>query len=246
MSQYSSQPCPQCGTPLDGWGECPNCGALGGQWRDPGTWAGGAWPGQEMWAGGPAQPGMGGGEPPRRGSASLIVLLVLVLVVATAVGAGIVVLTHRGQQVAVDSSSPAQTAGPDAPSPSAPEPESSQTPQQPESTAPSSTQTSPAAPTSTTPTQNQTVVTVMNTCGRDGTGDCFLTERGSPSTSGTSLKRWQEGEQLTVVCQVRGSTVRASATGVSSNVWSRTSTGGYVTNVYLDGISQTAITQPCT
>ncbi len=90
-------------------------------------------------------------------------------------------------------------------------------------------------------------VTVARTCGASGTSDCFLTERVAPSASSAAVRRWTEGSTLAVVCQVEGEAVRSSVLGLSSRVWSRTNTGGFVANVFISGpgISPTTITTPC-
>jgi hypothetical protein len=78
--------------------------------------------------------------------------------------------------------------------------------------------------------------TVKRTCGRNGVGgDCQLSVRARPSTTAAELKRLDEGDALRLTCQVRGDSVFSSALGDSSTVWSRTSDGGYVANVYLAG-----------
>lgn len=78
--------------------------------------------------------------------------------------------------------------------------------------------------------------TVARTCGRGGVGgDCHLTVRASPTTGSAELRRLDEGDALRLSCQRRGDPVRSSVLGVTSTVWSRTTQGGYVTNVYVKG-----------
>ncbi|WP_445148873.1 zinc ribbon domain-containing protein [Baekduia sp. Peel2402] len=78
--------------------------------------------------------------------------------------------------------------------------------------------------------------TVARTCGRGGVGgDCHLSVRASPSSDSAELRRLDEGDALRLSCQLRGDPVRSSALGVTSSVWSRTTQGGYVTNVYVKG-----------
>jgi hypothetical protein len=77
---------------------------------------------------------------------------------------------------------------------------------------------------------------VQGTCGRDGVGgDCVLSVRAQPSSASTELSRLDEGDSLRVSCQVRGEPIYSSALGDSCSVWSRTTRGGYVANVYLVG-----------
>jgi hypothetical protein len=79
---------------------------------------------------------------------------------------------------------------------------------------------------------------VSRTCGKDGVGgDCHLSERTSPSADAAELRRLDEGDALRLSCQVRGEPVRSSSLGATSTVWSRTTHGGYVSNVYVTGPS---------
>jgi hypothetical protein len=105
----------------------------------------------------------------------------------------------------------------------------------------------PSAPAPVTSTAIVKVypVTVARTCGASGTGDCYVTERSQPNTSSITLKRWTEGSTLSVVCQVQGQSVSSSVLNRASTVWSRTTGGGYVANIFLDGIDAFAITVPC-
>jgi zinc-ribbon domain len=76
--------------------------------------------------------------------------------------------------------------------------------------------------------------TVARTCGRGGVGgDCHLTVRASPSPDSAELRRLDEGDALRLSCQVRGEPVTSSALGGTSTIWSRTTQGGYVSNVYV-------------
>jgi hypothetical protein len=97
--------------------------------------------------------------------------------------------------------------------------------------------TTPTVPT-VTPARKRRVVaaTVARTCGAGGVGgDCRLSIRSTPSSSATELDRLQEGDALRLTCQVEGDEVTSSALGASSTVWSKTTSGGYVTNVYVKG-----------
>jgi hypothetical protein len=79
--------------------------------------------------------------------------------------------------------------------------------------------------------------TVKRTCGLNGAGDCHLSVRSRPSSSGRELARLNEGDALRLACQVNGESVHSSVLGASSTVWSRTASGGYVANVYVAGPS---------
>jgi hypothetical protein len=95
--------------------------------------------------------------------------------------------------------------------------------------APATTTLKPAVPRAVS-------ATVARTCGRDGVGgDCHLSVRTQPASGATELDRLDEGDTLRLSCQVRGESVRSSALGASSTVWSRTTSGGYVSNVYVKG-----------
>lgn len=122
-------------------------------------------------------------------------------------------------------------------------PTPSATPSRPSATPSRSTPASPP-PTTTTPKPPITV-TVARTCGSTGKGDCFLTERTQPTGDSPAVKQWPEKATLTVVCQVQGQSVSSSVLNRASTVWSRTSTGGYVANIFLDGVDAFAITTPC-
>ncbi|HET6510107.1 MAG TPA: zinc-ribbon domain-containing protein [Baekduia sp.] len=79
---------------------------------------------------------------------------------------------------------------------------------------------------------------VARTCGKGGVGgDCHLSVRASPSPDADEVLRLDEGDTLRLSCQVRGEPVRSSALGATSTVWSRTTRGGYVSNVYIMGPS---------
>jgi len=111
--------------------------------------------------------------------------------------------------------------------------------------APATVETAPAPETTTgtepepgaEPEEPRSVAaTVARTCGRGGVGgDCHLSVRASPSSDSAELRRLDEGDALALSCQRRGDPVRSSALGVTSTVWSRTTQGGYVTNVYVKG-----------
>ena len=88
-------------------------------------------------------------------------------------------------------------------------------------------------------------VEVVNTCGRTGGGDCFLTVRDKPDPKSKGLRNVPDGRNVTVVCQVNGVPVKASVSERETTVWSKTKQGGYVSNAYLRGIDPYAVTKPC-
>jgi hypothetical protein len=110
---------------------------------------------------------------------------------------------------------------------------------------PGPTETATEAPTEA-PTEPPTVsATVARTCGKGGQGgDCRLSVRAEPSSDADEVERLSEGDPLELVCQVRGERVRSSALGGSTDVWSQTDGGGYVSNAYVQGsgISPTRLT----
>jgi zinc-ribbon domain len=78
--------------------------------------------------------------------------------------------------------------------------------------------------------------TVQRTCGPGGVGgDCVLSVRAEPTAASAEIDVLDEGDSLRLSCQVRGEPVYSSVLGDSSNVWSRTTQGGYVANVYVAG-----------
>ncbi len=88
-------------------------------------------------------------------------------------------------------------------------------------------------------------VVVSRTCGADGLSDCYLSERSAPDGDSTEYVRWTEGTIIDIECQVFGRSVTSSALGNSTNVWSRTTNGGWVSNAYLDGVDIYSISTPC-
>ena len=101
------------------------------------------------------------------------------------------------------------------------------------------------APVTTSSTRSSVTATVSRTCGADGSGDCFLTLRAGPHSSTASLMRYDEGDTVQVLCQVYGDRAHSSAMDASSSVWAKTTDGGYVAAIYLDGIDQFNVTTPC-
>lgn len=88
---------------------------------------------------------------------------------------------------------------------------------------------------------------VSRTCGADGTGDCFVTFRPAPSSKGANLGQLDEGDTVTLECQQRGESVRASALGYSTDVWARSTDGRWLAMAFLDapGWSLSDVTVPC-
>jgi hypothetical protein len=96
------------------------------------------------------------------------------------------------------------------------------------------TETAPAPPKPAAPRSVR--ATVARTCGRNGVGgDCQLSVRARPAAGAAELRRLDEGDALRLSCQVRGDAVHSSALGASTTVWSRTTSGGYVSNAYVTG-----------
>ena len=111
---------------------------------------------------------------------------------------------------------------------------------------PTTTVTVPApAPSTSSPSRAEVTATVARTCGADGNDDCFLTLRAGPDSSTASLLRYDEGETVQVLCQVYGDRAHSSVMDGTSSVWAKTTDGGYVAAIYLDGIDQFSITTPC-
>jgi hypothetical protein len=168
--------------------------------------------------------------PPVRGRWVVPVLLVLALVLAGVAGV-------LGADLLRDDESPETAEPSDSPTTSAPT-----QPTPPTSTPPTTTPNT--TPPDTVPTPVRT--TVEHTCGASGTGDCFLTERAGPTTGADRLRRYQEGDTtLQVTCQVVGQEVFSSVLGTTSRIWARTTRGGYVAAIFLDGIDKFAVTTPC-
>ena len=114
----------------------------------------------------------------------------------------------------------------------------------PEVASPEPTETEAATP---EPTPAAVRAVVRRTCGRNGVGgDCHLSVRAEPRSGSAELDRLAEGDSLRLECQVRGESVHSSVLGASSTVWSRTTSGGYVSNVYVSGstITPRRITLP--
>jgi hypothetical protein len=86
--------------------------------------------------------------------------------------------------------------------------------------------------------------TVGNTC---WDGACGLTERVGPGWSSTAAtgRVYRDGTVVDVVCQSTGEGVGPSPSGhVSSNIWDRLDTGGWVTDLYLDTPGAGAFSPP--
>ena len=204
--------------------------------------------------------------PPRKGPSTKVrTALALGIAFVVMVALGAVVGTFREPIVRVlgigDLLNPPTTRAATAVPPSSAPPRSSASPspsagtsasatrssQAPATTAAPSTSAPPPPPPTTVPPTTVKVfsVTVARTCGASGKGDCFLTERTQATGTSTAVKQWPEKSTLTVVCQVQGQSVSSTVLNRSSTVWSRTTTGGYVANIFLDGIDAFGITVPC-
>lgn len=91
-------------------------------------------------------------------------------------------------------------------------------------------------------------VTVVGTC---GDGSCYLQVRQGTTTGSLELVRdgksvrWRDGSRHQVVCQSYGEKVSSQSVGGSSNVWARTTDGGWVSALHLDGIDSFAVEVPC-
>jgi hypothetical protein len=105
-----------------------------------------------------------------------------------------------------------------------------------EAPTPAATESATATATETASAAQSARARVQGTCGRNGVGgDCHLSVREEPASSSRELERLNEGDPLRISCQVRGERVYSSALGGSSTVWSKTTSDGYVANVYLAG-----------
>lgn len=71
---------------------------------------------------------------------------------------------------------------------------------------------------------------VYGTC---ASGECGLNERSKPTKESRPLHKLRDGAEVSVVCQTLGTEI-PNPQGGSSVVWDRLSTGGYVTDVYVD------------
>lgn len=91
-------------------------------------------------------------------------------------------------------------------------------------------------------------VTVVGTC---GDGSCYLQVREGRSTSAGELVRngqsvrWEDGSTHQVVCEAYGDEVSSQSVGGSSRVWARTSSGGWVSALHLDGIDSYEVEVAC-
>ena len=88
---------------------------------------------------------------------------------------------------------------------------------------------------------------VARTCGAGGNGDCFLSVRSTPTGGSVEIRRLNEGDAVTVLCQVPGQPVSSSVLGETSSVWARTPDGAYVASIYVDaaGFDPLRVSVPC-
>ena len=113
------------------------------------------------------------------------------------------------------------------------------------------TTTTTTVPATTTtavaPISNRIESTVVRTCGSSGNGDCFLSVRAGPSSNSAELERLSEGETTTVDCQVTGEAVTSSILGAPTDVWVRSSSGGFMSAAFIDAgqLDPFEVTIPC-
>lgn len=196
-------------------------------------------------------------RPPSRGARTALALSVAFAVM---IALGVLAGVFRDQLFAVaglaglDPSPPMppSSARPSLPTaqPASPSASATASTRPPSTTAAPSTSKPPSTASSSKPpsaTKTVTVyqVTVARTCGSTGKGDCFLIERAQPTGTSAEVKRWPDKSTLSVLCQVQGQSVTSSVLNRSSTLWSRTTTGGYVANIFLDGIDAFTLTVPC-
>lgn len=81
-------------------------------------------------------------------------------------------------------------------------------------------------------------LTVANSCGADGKGDCFVTIRARATSDSTDLGRLTEGTSFTGRCWASGESVRASASGVRTSKWVRLTDGNYVSGAFVSGLDE--------
>jgi hypothetical protein len=88
---------------------------------------------------------------------------------------------------------------------------------------------------------------VVRTCGSSGNGDCFLSIRSHPNSDFDEVGRLNEGDAVSVVCQISGERVTSSILGSPTYVWLRLPDGNYVTAAFVDapGWDIFEITSPC-
>ncbi len=71
---------------------------------------------------------------------------------------------------------------------------------------------------------------VYGTC---AVGRCGLNERERPTPESRRRRQWRDGQVVEIVCQTTGARLTAPS-GVSSNVWDKLQTGGYVSDLHVD------------
>lgn len=115
-------------------------------------------------------------------------------------------------------------------------------------TSANSTPASPTGGDASGGTRDPIPVTVVGTC---GDGSCYLQVRSAPRTTAPEFlkdgrsERWPNGERFAIVCQQRGEKVSSQSVGGSSDVWARTTDGGWVSALHLDGIDSYTVEVPC-
>lgn len=88
---------------------------------------------------------------------------------------------------------------------------------------------------------NPRVVTVVTGSGPTGT----LNVREGAGTNTRVLRTLREGARVTIVCHVRGQVFTGGPYRVSTNIWNRLDTGGYVTDAMLETGSNAAVVPVC-
>ncbi|KRA39068.1 MULTISPECIES: serine/threonine-protein kinase [unclassified Nocardioides] len=105
-----------------------------------------------------------------------------------------------------------------------------------------------ATPPTGSPDPTPIAVRVVGTC---GDGSCYLQVRTGTSAGADELVRdghsvrWANDSAHEVLCQARGATVSSTSLNASSDVWARTSDGGWVSALHLDGIDSFNVEVPC-
>ncbi|WP_137876265.1 CHAP domain-containing protein [Rhodococcus sp. Q] len=88
---------------------------------------------------------------------------------------------------------------------------------------------------------NPRAVTVVTGSGPTGT----LNVREGAGTNTRILRTVKEGTRVTIVCHVRGTTFTGGPYRVTTNVWNRLDTGGYVTDAMVETGSNNPVVPVC-
>ena len=87
--------------------------------------------------------------------------------------------------------------------------------------------------TSTAASPEPLTLTVANSCGADGRGDCFVTIRAAATSDSSDLGRLTEGTTFSGECWASGESVHSSASGVRTSKWVRLTDGTYVSGAFV-------------